>query len=402
MERFDDDLRLALEHLDQNSFLSASPLCSWLPDAVAATDHRSRARCLRQALLDAIELLRPARPLPFGSREARSYEVLTLRYVEGMASAEIAQELGVSERQVYRDLRQAVDRMVPLLQPTVSAPASSSVQSGSDACEGHDALRDEMQRLAMHPRDVDVAQIIEDTVESLAPLTGRYGFRIQYDPPAKLPLAFADEGLLRQTLAQALSLAIQSTVGGDPRLRVQEEDDCIVITLSFPTSGPDLNDELLRPLRALSEVQRLAFTAKHDAGLASIVLSVGVARPQTVLVIEDNEGAIELYRRYLLHADGWFLSGAPDPRIALDMARRTRPAVILLDIMMPHQDGWTVLQTLRSHPDTRDTPVVVCSVFADPELATALGADAYLRKPVSRVQLLKALRSALDARLRRV
>jgi len=393
VDQWGDHLRAALEHLHQSSFLAASPLCSWLPDAAAAPDIRVRSQQLRRALLDAIELLRPGRPLPFGSREARSYEVLTLRYVEGMASVEIAEELGVSERQVYRDLRQALDQLLQLLRPTPPA-----TRAGDDDRQDGDVLQDEMQRLVIQPRGVDVAQTIAATVVSLEPLAGRHGVGIEYSAPADLPLASADEGLLKQTLAQALSLAIQSVSGGDPQIRVHEEDNSVVITLSFPTSGEALNEALLGPLRVLAEVQHLGLTSKSEPGSASISLAVGIARPQAVLVVEDNEGAIELYRRYLAQADGWLVSGATDPRVAVDMARRTKPAAILLDIMMPRQDGWSLLQTLRAHPETENIPVVVCSVFADPELAAALGADAYLTKPVSRVQLLTALRSAVEAR----
>lgn len=396
METACDDLRGALEHLDQDSYLAASSLCIWLPNVAATTDPRARAQLLRRALLDTVELLRPAHPLPFGSREARSYEVLSLRYVEGMASIEIAEELGVSERQVYRDLRQALAQVVQLMHPP-------SVVAASPTGEPEDeVLQDEMQRVVMHPRGLDPAQMIAATVTSLEPLARRFGAVVQYDPSPDLPMVSADEGLLRQILAQALSLGIQSAAGGNLHIRAREEEDRVVVTLDFPTSGGELNETLLGSLRVLAEVQHLGLIVKSVAGSAGIGLTVGIARPETVLVVEDNEGAIELYRRYLAQADGWLISGATDPRVAVDIARRTHPAVILLDIMMPRQDGWSVLQTLRAHPDTKDIPVIVCSVFADPELATALGADAYLRKPVSRVQLLTTLRSAVDGRSRPV
>lgn len=67
------------------------------------------------------------------------------------------------------------------------------------------------------------------------------------------------------------------------------------------------------------------------------------------------------------------------------------PDVILLDVMMPHQDGWQVLQRLQAQVGTQHIPVIVCSVFDDPELARSLGAVDFLPKPVSRLQLLRAL-----------
>lgn len=69
------------------------------------------------------------------------------------------------------------------------------------------------------------------------------------------------------------------------------------------------------------------------------------------------------------------------------MARILRPVLILLDVMMPQMDGWTVLTTLKSDPDTRDIPVVMVSMFDSQELGLVLGATDYLVKPVTREQL---------------
>ncbi len=68
------------------------------------------------------------------------------------------------------------------------------------------------------------------------------------------------------------------------------------------------------------------------------------------------------------------------------------PDVIILDIMMPHVEGWTILRELRETPGTRKVPVIVCSIVDNPELALALGAHAFLAKPVAPGQLLATLR----------
>ena len=54
-------------------------------------------------------------------------------------------------------------------------------------------------------------------------------------------------------------------------------------------------------------------------------------------------------------------------------------------------DGWKVLQTLKADSQTRSIPVIVCSVLAEEDLARTVGADAYLRKPVTQSSLLTAL-----------
>jgi len=63
--------------------------------------------------------------------------------------------------------------------------------------------------------------------------------------------------------------------------------------------------------------------------------------------------------------------------------------------MMPHKDGWDALQLLRHHPATAGTPVVVCTILAEHELARALGAAAFLRKPLTRPALLQTLDACL-------
>jgi adenylate cyclase len=60
-------------------------------------------------------------------------------------------------------------------------------------------------------------------------------------------------------------------------------------------------------------------------------------------------------------------------------------------VMMPERDGWDLLQALRHNPATYDIPVIICSVLRQHELALALGAAAYLSKPISEHSLLQAL-----------
>ena len=87
-----------------------------------------------------------------------------------------------------------------------------------------------------------------------------------------------------------------------------------------------------------------------------------------------------------------------DGQRALEAAEREKPAVIVLDVMMRTMDGWELLQRLRANAALDDVPIIVCSVLNEPELATALGARHYLKKPVSQQQMLAAMREVLLAR----
>jgi len=64
---------------------------------------------------------------------------------------------------------------------------------------------------------------------------------------------------------------------------------------------------------------------------------------------------------------------------------------VLLDIMLPGLDGWAVLRELKSQTTTKDIPVIIVSIVDERSRGTALGAAAYLVKPVSRDDLLAAL-----------
>lgn len=76
---------------------------------------------------------------------------------------------------------------------------------------------------------------------------------------------------------------------------------------------------------------------------------------------------------------------------ALDRLRQVQPYAIVLDLMMPGQDGWDLLQILLSRPETQQVPVIVCTVLKQKDLALSLGAAAFLEKPVSEQALVDAL-----------
>ena len=78
----------------------------------------------------------------------------------------------------------------------------------------------------------------------------------------------------------------------------------------------------------------------------------------------------------------------------IELAQQLQPNVIILDVMMPEMDGWQILQRLHATPATKAIPVVVCSVFYDPELAFTLGAVDALKKPVRKEDLIAALKKS--------
>ncbi|QHA02844.1 response regulator [Streptomyces broussonetiae] len=115
-----------------------------------------------------------------------------------------------------------------------------------------------------------------------------------------------------------------------------------------------------------------------------------------VLVAEDDEKQAELIRRSLLAA-GHTATVVHDGAAALDAARRLRPDLVVLDLMLPYVDGFDVCRALRGGGDP-DIPVVMLTARSaedDVLLGLELGADDYLTKPYSPRELMARIRTVL-------
>jgi signal transduction histidine kinase/CheY-like chemotaxis protein len=110
----------------------------------------------------------------------------------------------------------------------------------------------------------------------------------------------------------------------------------------------------------------------------------------SILAIDDDARLIDLYRRYL-EPKGFLVHGLTNSQEAVAAAIAFKPRAILLDVLMRDRDGWQVLQDLKANDDTRQIPVIVCSVLAEHDKALSLGAAGYLVKPILDIDLLSAL-----------
>jgi PAS domain S-box-containing protein len=111
---------------------------------------------------------------------------------------------------------------------------------------------------------------------------------------------------------------------------------------------------------------------------------------KVILAIDDDPQVISLYERYL-QPQGYQVVALTDSTQAKVRAKQLKPYAITLDIMMPGYDGWSVLKDLKADAETRDIPVVVCSIVEEQERGFSLGAADYLLKPILEDDLLNAL-----------
>ncbi|MBI3155535.1 MAG: response regulator [Burkholderiales bacterium] len=117
-----------------------------------------------------------------------------------------------------------------------------------------------------------------------------------------------------------------------------------------------------------------------------------------VILIADDEPNILVSLEYLMKREGYTVHVAHDGQEALDLLRRERPRLVLLDVMMPRKTGFEVCQELRQDDATRDTLVLMLTAKGretDIVKGLALGADAYMTKPFSTRELVVKVREML-------
>lgn len=128
----------------------------------------------------------------------------------------------------------------------------------------------------------------------------------------------------------------------------------------------------------------------RSAHLSAVDGTSGDERP-AVVIIEDDPSSAELISLHLGAAGLRPLTAATGPE-GLRAVQDVAPLAVVLDIRLPGMDGWEVLTAIKADPALAATPVVVVSVLPDRRRGMALGASDYLVKPVSRDDLLAALR----------
>jgi two-component system, cell cycle response regulator DivK len=115
---------------------------------------------------------------------------------------------------------------------------------------------------------------------------------------------------------------------------------------------------------------------------------------KTVLIVEDNELNMKLFRD-LLEAHGYQTSGTSNGFEALDLVRKLRPDLVLMDIQLPQVSGLEVTRWIKDDPELRTIPVVAVTAFAmkgDEERIREGGCEAYLSKPISVGKFIETVR----------
>ncbi|MDB9475280.1 response regulator [Dolichospermum circinale] len=117
----------------------------------------------------------------------------------------------------------------------------------------------------------------------------------------------------------------------------------------------------------------------------------------TVLIVEDSNPQRMIITK-LLKASGLEVTQAVDGLEALKVIQNTPPDLVVLDVFMPRMNGYELCRYLKSHPQTKDIPVLMCSSKStefDRYWGMKQGADAYIGKPFKESELLTTVKKLL-------
>ena len=343
-----------------------------------------------------IERLKPASEFDVTISEWRQFVILTDRYVRHRPLWEIQDKLSLGERQMRREHQRALQALSMLLQAHLGQSAFVARSS-----EGSSAglLEEAVQRLTPSPCVFDLATLIADVTGILirthaadskdAPPVARVSVE-----PSTLKV-FADRGICHQLLLKLAQLFDWKLSPSDaPKISAVQQEARACITLEgVLRRDDDTHSERLRLCQWLAE--SLGTPLAWAPNRVSFVLPTRV-QAHKVLIVDDEPSALELFQSYLSGLNFDVVTESK-PENALLRVASLQPMLVVLDVMMPAMDGWEVLQRLRHMPEMRDVPIVACSVLNDAELAGALGASRFLKKPVLRQQLIRVLNELLNA-----
>jgi PAS domain S-box-containing protein len=294
-----------------------------------------------------------------------------------------------------------------------------------------DLSKVEANKMEIVTETFDVATFAGDTVATVEPLARVKANTITVELAESLGTMHSDAVKLRQCLFNLLSNACKFTANGQVVLRVHREPgpggDWLVFAVEDTGIGMTA-EQLGRLFQRFSQADETTTRKFGGTGLGlalsrafskllggdiDVTSALGVGTcftmrvPATapelamdgerqrgtfddaphdqtrdlVLVVDDEVSQRDLLTRFL-RKQNFEVRTASDGRSGLELARLLKPKVVLLDVMMPGMDGWSVLTALKADDATVDLPVVMVSFVAEPKIGTALGAAATIAKPI--------------------
>lgn len=357
------------------------------------------SEALRAVLLRAIEALRPPPETPPYARGRQLYELLSLRYLQGLTQEQTAERLNITPRHVRREQQKAIALLAQALWKEAGGAPRLAEETAEPETGDSAAWRRQVQQelAALHKMAPDVVANMAETIESVMAiekaLASKKGVSLKAVALAPDLVAAIHPSALRQVLVAAMGQLLEHMEAGEIALAAEQQGEHIVLTLAgqpLPAEA-SLAGDLAREILA-AQGGHIALIREGER--ATWRISLLALDQVTVLVVDDNLDLLHFYQRYTAGTRYRIAHVAEGQRL-WEAIESTSPDILVLDVMLPDVDGWELLARLREHPLSRDIPIVVCSVVREKDLALALGASAYLAKPVRRQDFIRALDQAL-------
>lgn len=301
-----------------------------------------------------------------------------------------------------------------------------------------DLAKVEAGKTAVHPSRFEVHDLFATLRGMLRPLLEHNtSIALIFEEPTNIPTLYTDEGKVAQILRNFISNALKYTEQGEVRVSAVCEAD--KITLSVIDTGIGISPQDLERIfedfvQVESHLQnRVKGTglglplcqklAELLGGQTSVVSTVGVgstfsatlplvypgavesqpiAQPEwhidpqrsPLLVVEDSLEMLLAYEKYF-EGSTYQLLPARTLEQANQVLAQVQPVAIILDILLDGENTWSLITQLKQNPTTQHIPILVITVVDNEKQAKALGADAFLIKPVDRLLLFNQLNTLI-------
>ncbi|MBK9927031.1 MAG: GAF domain-containing protein [Anaerolineales bacterium] len=291
-----------------------------------------------------------------------------------------------------------------------------------------DLARIEAGKMELNFEEVHLSEMIHSVFSTAKGLVKEKPVQLLEKVPPDMPTIRGDTMRVRQVMINLISNASKFTDEGSITIQTEVQkgpNGKLEALINVIDTGPGISQEGQEKLfKAFSQVDGSATRKSGGSGLGLSICAnlvqlhggrIGVHSeegkgstfwftvplfkqpaeeiPQdkkVVLAIDDDPQVISLYERYL-NPQGYYVVPLTQPAKAKERIKELKPFAVTLDIMMPNIDGWTVLTELKSDPETRDVPIIICSIVEQTDKGFNLGAADYLVKPILEEEIVHAL-----------
>jgi signal transduction histidine kinase/DNA-binding response OmpR family regulator len=303
-----------------------------------------------------------------------------------------------------------------------------------------DLSKIEAGKMQLYLETFDLQTLVQEVTSTIAPLVEKRKNQLIVECNPAIGSMFGDSTKIRQALLNLLSNASKFTENGRVELKVEREtlDNQVWITMHVSDTGIGMDDEqmarLFKPFaqadastaskfggtglglaisKQFAEMMGGDITLKSAPGTGSTftlrvparvkparspyaivekeVKPVPAPAPKgRVLVIDDDESVHGVLTN-MLTREGYSTRIARNGKEGLRIAQEYHPDIVILDILMPGVDGWSVLAQLKATPGMEDVPIILLTMLQNKEMGFALGAAEYITKPIDASKLLPVL-----------